>query len=59
MTQITEAQLFEMMGRLFAELRALNAENEQLRLSVAQLEGQLQPKGAPEATEEPKVVEID
>ncbi len=37
MAQITEAQLFEMLGRLFAELRATNAESERLR---AMLEAQ-------------------
>jgi hypothetical protein len=42
MAQITEAQLFEMLGRLFAELRATNAENEQLKMAVSQL----QPKKA-------------
>lgn len=34
MAQVTEAQLFEMLGRLFAELRAVTAENAQLRLAV-------------------------
>ena len=32
--QITEAQLFEMLGRLFAEIKVLTAENEALKASL-------------------------
>lgn len=33
--QVTEAGLFEMLGRLYAEVRTLHAENESLRSAVA------------------------
>jgi hypothetical protein len=38
MAQITESQLFEMLGRLFAELRATTTENQQLQALVVQLQ---------------------
>ena len=59
MAQVTEAQLFEMMGRLFAELRAINTENEQLHALVAQLEGQHLEAEADEVPKEPEVAEED
>ena len=38
MAQITEARLFEMLGRLFAEVQATTAENTQLQALVGQLQ---------------------
>lgn len=49
MAQVTEAQLFEMLGRLFAELRAVNAENAQLKAVVAQATQVKQPAEAADA----------
>lgn len=40
MAQITEARLFEMLGRLFAEVQATNAENTQLQALVSQLQAE-------------------
>ncbi|KKN75277.1 hypothetical protein LCGC14_0382760 [marine sediment metagenome] len=45
MAQITEARLFEMLGRLFAEVQATTAENTQLKTLVAQLQAPPPKKG--------------
>jgi hypothetical protein len=50
MAQVTEAQLFEMLGRLFAELRAVTAENAQLRMAV----GAKEPEKTPDKSKKPK-----
>ena len=45
--QITEAQLFEMLGRLFAEIKVLTAENEILRkqnLALSQPQPEIKPR---------------
>ncbi len=44
MAQITEAQLFENLGRVYAEVKALSLENTQLRTAIALLETQLEGK---------------
>ena len=44
MAQITESQLFEHLGRVYAEVKALTLENAQLRLAIADLQKQLEPK---------------
>lgn len=44
MAQITEAQLFENLGRVYAEVKALSLENTQLQLVIAELKKQLEDK---------------
>ena len=44
MAQITESQLFETLGRVYAEVKALTTENTQLQLVVADLRQQLESK---------------